>query len=77
MPCRTLSPGGQMRRELTWLIRTALSRGVSADGVYHPGPAWGFLVGVHGNPTQASSDVSCSGRFSYCVWVPALPQGWP
>lgn len=76
MPCRTL-PGGTNEEGADLAYQDSLSRGVSADGVYHPGPAWGFRVGVHGNPTQASSDVSCSGRFSYCVWVPTLPQGWP
>lgn len=28
-------------------------------------PAWDFVVSIHGNPTQASTDLSCSGRFSY------------
>lgn len=41
------------------------SKGLFGNAVYYLGPAWGFVVGIHGYPTQASSDVSCSGRFSY------------
>lgn len=84
VPCRTLSPGvtDEERADPAYqFCPQHCSKGLSADGVYHLGPAWGFVVSIHGNSTQGVENwkmmsVAQGGPLPG-VRVPALPQGWP
>lgn len=64
---------------MTPLMGTALSTvpKVSANGVCYLGPAWGFVVSLHGYPCKPPVTSGAQGSSASGELVPASPQGWP